>query len=231
MQASSMKLLCNPISYRFPSLFDLFTATGMETFISDLKERQVNKFNQLRREQIRWNQSRSKISDEQHDLIEEINDCLDTRDEQALESAIDKWLENPIPQLPRATLCEVVEFSSSVGNAELYGKLIALIKASDPELYADNLSYFHSLRLELDWRIGKNIDELIEKFESMYKQGLSNEVAMEHATKLSTIMIQDAVERKGESVVIKLKARIEAMCKESGDYQLLFDLWRNLFER
>lgn len=204
----------------------------METFISDLKLRQVNKFNLLRREQIRWNQSKSKISEEQHDLIEEINNCLDTRDEQALENEIDKWLENPTtPQLPRATLCEAVEFSSSVGNAELYEKLIALIKASDPEFHVDNLSYFHSLNLELDWKIGKNIDELIDKFESMYKQGINNVVAMEHATKLSTIMIQDAVERKGESVVIKLKARIEAMCKESGDYQLLFDLWQNLFER
>lgn len=203
----------------------------METFISDLRERETNKFNQLRREQIRWNQSQSKISAEQHDLIEEIYNCLDTRDEEAVESVIDKWLENPIPRLPRATLCEVVEFASSVGNAQLYGKSIALIKASDPELHADNLSYFHSLNLELDWRVGKNTDELIDRFELMYKQSFSIEGARKHATKLSTIMIQDAVERKGESVVIKLKARIEAICEETGDYQLLFDLWRNLFER
>ena len=203
----------------------------MESFISDLTARKVNKFNQLRRESFRRNQSQAKISVRHHDLIEEIYECLDSRDEEALERLTNKWLENPSNQLPRSVLFEMVEFASSMGNTQLFHKLISYTKAFEPELHEENFCYFETLNLELDWRTGRNVDQLIENFEMLYKKSFSDEVTSRHMMKFCSVMIQECVEKKGEAVVLKLKDKIEKMCDESKDYQLLFELWRNLFER
>lgn len=204
----------------------------MEIFISDLTMRKVKEFNQLRSESIRWTQTQVEISEQQHDLIDAIYECLDSRDEEALGSVINKWLvEKPATQLPRSTFCEVVEFSSSMGNTELFHKLISYTKTFEPEFHEENLSYFETLNLELDWRTCGNVDRLIENFESLYKKSLSDEVTTRHMTKFCSVMIQDCVNKKGEAVVLKLKDKIEKICDESKDYQLLFELWRNLFER
>lgn len=203
----------------------------MESFISDLTTREINKFNQLRRESTRRNQSQATISVKQHDLIEEIYDCLDSRDEGALESVIDKWLEKPTIQLPLATLCELVEFSSRTGNTELFHKLIDYSTTFEPYFHKENLSYFQTLNLELDWRTGTNVDQLIENFETLYKKSFSDEVASRHMASCYNVMIKDCVEKKGEAAVLKLTDKIVKMCDESRDYQLLFELWRNLFER
>lgn len=203
----------------------------METFISDLTQRKVNKFNQLRRENIRRNQSQAQINVVQHELIEEIYSCLDERDEEQLEELIDKWLEKPTHRFPRSALCEVLELSSSTGNAELFRKLMTFTQVYDPEFYDENVSYIDALNLELDWRTGQNIDLMIDKFETMYKRSLYDDEMTKHMLRLSSTLIQDCVSKKGESVVIKFKDRFERMCRESKDYQLLFELWRNLFER
>jgi len=201
---------------------------SMETFISELTTRKINKFNKLRGE-IRRNQSQADISVKQRDLFKEIYDCLDSRDEEALESVIDKWLEKPI-QLPLATLCELVEFSSKTGNTKLFHKLIVYTTTFEPDFHKEKLSYFEALNLELDWRTGTNVDQLIENFESLYKKSFSDEVASRHMASCFNAMMKDCVEKKGEAVVLKLKDKIVKMCEESKDYLLLFELWRNLFE-
>lgn len=185
----------------------------------------------MRNEFIRRNQSQTTISKSQHDLIDEIYECLDSYDEDALEILIDKVLKNPTMLLPRSTLCEILEFSSNTGSTELFHKLLAYIKTFEAEFHAFNVCYFEKLNLELDWRTGKNVDQLIGNFETLYKKHLNDKVGSRHMSKFASVMIQDCIEKKCEAVVLKLKDKIEKMCDESDDYQLLFELWRNLFER
>lgn len=90
--------------------------SSMESFISDLTRRKTNKFNQLREENFKRNQSVEITNDEQNDLIEEIRKCLDARDDEELEGLIDrqidKWIDERRFQLPRSIVCEILEYSS-----------------------------------------------------------------------------------------------------------------------
>lgn len=207
---------------------------SMETFISDLKQRRMNKWNQIQKETISRNQSRDEItSGEQNDLIEEIFHCLDTHDEDRLGNVIERWLRRPeiLKGSQLEVLCESLEFATRVGNVGIFRLLLMHLKAHEAEFHKDNVGYFEVLGLELEWRSGQNIDELLEKFALIYKQNISNELMMRQIMKLYSVIIQDTVERKGESAVIKLKHKIEGICVEAKSHQLLFNLWRKLFER
>lgn len=203
----------------------------MEAFISEITTNKINKFNQIKKEINKRNQSHPEISEKQHVLIEEIYRCLDEREETTLESVIDKWLNKQSIQLPISTLCELVEFSSSMGNTELFHRLNSYTKNFEQEFYKENSCYFEALNLELDWKTGRNIDQLIENFEALYRTSISDEVKSKPMMKLFSVMIKDCIAKKGESFVIKLKDKIVKLCNESQDYQLLFELWKNLFER
>lgn len=162
-------------------------------------------------------------------VIDEIYKCLDNRDADELTRVIDSWLENRINKLPRSVISEALKFSSGAGNRELFEKLIDHAKCSD--FYEESSAFIELLNLELDWRTGKNIDQLIEKFDVLYKKSISDEVVTKQLEKLCSLMIRDSVEKKGESVVVKLKEKIEQICGETKDYRLMYDLWRQLFER
>lgn len=211
-------------------LIQFVISDSIESFISDITQRRQEKFNQLRRENTKRNQMEV-TPVEGNDVIDKIHNCLDARDEDELTIVIDSWLEKPANTLPRSVIGNVLAFASSVGNRELFKKLIAHAKHCDSPFYEENFSLIETLYLELDWRTGKNIDQLIEKFELMYKRNISDELLTKRMEKLCSIMIVDCVEKKGESVVVKLKEKLEQMCEESKDYRLLYDLWRNLFER
>lgn len=202
---------------------------SMESFISDLTQRKVNKWNE-RLETLNRNQSQVKIASAvQRELIEEIHNCLDTFDSEELENVIDKSLN---ARLPRSVICEALEFSSSTGNCGLFHKLTGSMKRSDAEFYNRNRIYFETLNLELDLRTnGDNFDELIERFAVIYKESILNETAMKQTMKFYAMMIQDCVDKRGESTTLRLKERIAQLCLNVRNHQLLFELWRKLFER
>jgi hypothetical protein len=207
----------------------------MENFISDLTARKLNKWNELRKEAINRNQSQSveiASSDEQKHLIDEIHSCLDTHDDEMLELLIRKYLHNftGSAALPRIILLEVLEFICREGNKELYQLLINHIKTINSEFYYEHSTYFEVLDLELCWKTGQNVDELLEVFEMKYLEN-SEKSKRILLKKFCLVMINDTISRKGESVVIKLKESIERICEQSRDYQMMFDLWRKLFER
>lgn len=204
----------------------------MEIFISELTQRKANEFNQLRRANLKRNQLEDKIeSDEQSDIIEKIHNCIETRDGAGLELLIDKCLESPKRTLSRSITCELLEFAGRVGRSELFKKLDSQLATHHSKFYEENLKFIEILALEVEWQTGQNIDQLIEKFHFMYKKNISDEVLSIRMRKLCSLMIEDCVEKKGESSVVKLRDKLEKLCDETMDYQLLFDLWRNLFER
>lgn len=164
-------------------------------------------------------------------LIDEIHKCLDSRDDNDLTSLIDNWLGNRRNKLPRSVIYEILEFSSGAGNRLLFEKIIDHARHSDFDFYKESFAFIEPLILELDWRTGKNIDQLIENFAILYKKRTSDEVITKQLEKFCSIMIRDSVEKKGESVVVKLKEKIEQICGETKDYRLMYDLWRQLFER
>lgn len=202
----------------------------METFISDLTQRRTNKWNELRKETetLSRNQSQDEIaSDEQHALIEEIYNCLDSHDDgDELENVIDEWqrkYENP---LPRELLHELFEFTNGVGKLELLRKLVEHIRNFD--VYYDEAIV---RELEYDWKSGKNIDQLIDRFQVLFRDSVADELKMKYIMKFYAIMVKDCVEKRGESVVLRLRDKIEPICIDTKNYRLLFDLWRKLFER
>lgn len=170
-------------------------------------------------------------SAEQHDLIDDIHRGIDLFDEKSLEKIIEAWAEKQSVDLPHAVLCEALEFASSVGNRKLFGKLLALIKTNSSEFYASNLIYFDGIDLELEWKTSTNTDDLLQKFEEFYKKSIANDKNTKLIMRFCSVIIEDCVEKRGESAVIKLKDKIENLCQTSGDYRLLFELWRRLFER
>lgn len=178
---------------------------------------------------------RNQLRFEGNDVIGEIHNCLDMQDEEQLTIIIDSWLETPtVNKLPRSIILELFKFASGAGNLELWKKLIAHAKHFSPEFYQESSAFIAIFNLELDWRTGKNIDQIIEKFELLYTKCISDEVLTKQIDLLEefcSVMIRDSVEKKGESVVVKLKEKLEQMCEKSKDYHLLFDLWKNLFER
>lgn len=204
----------------------------METFISDLTQRRTNKWNELRKETetLSRNQSQDEIaSDEQHALIEEIYNCLDSHDDDGdeLENVIDEWqrkYENP---LPRELLHELFELASGVGKLELFRKLVEHIRNFD--IYHDEAIV---RELEYDWKTGKhNIDQLIDRFLVLFLNSVADELKMKQIMRFYAIMVKDCVEKRGESVVLRLRDKIEPICIDTKNYRLLFDLWRKLFER
>lgn len=205
-------------------------ADSMESFISEITRRSADKFNQLRVANLRRNQSQEEITGEcdgQRELIEEIHNCLDISDEDELENLISKTLGLT---LPRAVICEVLEFASRSGRHEMFHKTLPQL---DANFLKANGNYFELLSLELDWKSGRNIDQLLERFENMHNQScLGEEIKMrEDFRRFCSFIIKDSVAKKGESAVIRLRRTLEKLCEETNDYQLLFDLWRNLFDR
>lgn len=182
---------------------------------------------------MKRNQLEEKIaSDEQSDIIEKIYNCIETRDEAELELVIDKCsLESPKRMLSRSIICELLEFAGRVGSSALFKKLDSQLATLHPKFYEENLKFIEILALEVEWKTGQNIDQLIEKFHFMYKKNISDEVLSSRMRKLSSRMIEDCVGKKGESSVVKLRELLEKLCDETTDYKLLFELWRNLFER
>lgn len=207
-------------------------ADSMESFISEITRRSADKFNQLRVANLRRNQSQDEITDAcdgQSALIEEIHNCLDTSDEDELENLISKWIRLGLT-LPRAVICEVLEFASRSGRHEMFHKTLTQL---DSDFLKANGNYFELLGLELDWKSGRNIDQLLERFEVMHKQScLGDEIKMrQDFRRFCSFIIKDSVAKKGESAVVRLRQTLEKLCKETNDYQLLFDLWKNLFDR
>lgn len=207
-------------------------ADSMESFISEITRRSADKFNQLRVANLRRNRSQDEITDDsdgQSALIEEIHNCLDSSDEDELEDLINKWIRLGLT-LPRAVICEVCEFASRSGRREMFHKTLAQL---DSDFLKANGNYFELLSLELDWKSGRNIDQLLERFEVMHKLScLGDEIKMrQDFRRFCSFIIKDSVAKKGESAVIRLKALLEKLSEETNDYQLLFDLWKNLFDR
>lgn len=205
----------------------------MEDFISELTTRKQSKFNQLRLNIMKRNQSQDEITSvEQNDLIEEILNCCSEMESNSekLESLIDKWIIERPRSLPRSVLDEMLEFSFRDGRHATIHKCLKLIHLADPEYFKENQNYWS---LELDWRKGnvQNIDIFLGKFEVMYEKCINDENRMKQIAEFALVMIKDCVETKGESFVIKLRDKLEKICEHSNDYRLLFDLWRNLYER
>lgn len=207
---------------------------SMENYISELGKRKANKFNKLRSESLS-KQSEDEISrvEEHSELIEEINRCLDDeRDCERIENLIDKWINarrQRCSTLPHSVVCELLELSSRESRHAMFHKLVNLI---DKEFYQKNQNYFELLALELEFRAGRrNIDQILDDFELLFKQSIGDDSQMKQITKFASVIIKECVEKKGESFVIKLRDKLVLMCREGNDYRLLFDLWRNLFER
>jgi hypothetical protein len=205
---------------------------SIESFISDLTQRKSAEFNQLRKENLSRNQSQDeKINAEQADFVEEILDCLGSRDEEELTRVIDVWTAERRHKLPNDVLIEILEFASDSGNTAIFRKITSHVKTNEADFYASNERVFNALSLELDWRAGANVDQLIDRFEAIHQERSGDESFAHHVSRLTQKIINDTLERKGESAVIKLRDRVVKMCEKSQDYQLLFDLWRSLFER
>lgn len=207
----------------------------MENFVNDLTNQKKNRWLQIRKETINSrNQSQEETtSAEQRDLIDNVHRCLDFYDEESLEKLIvDAWAEKHIFLLPHEVLCEVLEFAVSVGNRKLFEKLLVQLKSQYSEFYNKNLIYFNGFELIIESKSNMtNIDEILEKFEAFYKKSIADDNNTKQIMRFCSVIIEDCVEKRGESAMIKLKERIEAMCEDSKDYWLLWELWRRLFER
>lgn len=171
---------------------------------------------------MKRNQLEDKIAtDEQSDIIEKIYNCIETRDGAKLEMVIDKC------SLERSIICELLEFAGKMGRSQLFKKLDSQLATHHPKFYEENLKLIEILALEVEWKTGQNIDQLIEKFHFMYSKNISDEVLCSQMRKLCSRMIEDCVEKKGESSVLRLRDKLE----EINDLTLIFELWQNLFER
>lgn len=224
---------------------------SMENFISELTTRELNKWSELRREAINRNQSQSAVdiasSDEQQRLIDEIHSYLDTCDCSELERLIRRYLHESAARqsaapLPRIVLLEVLEFLCRSGSVECYKSLIAHLRAGNVDFFDEHRTYFEILDLELEWKTaGNTVDDVLTRFKRKYLEfslrhcdesvQSRNKSHKSMLRKLCAVMIDDTIASKGESAAIKLRESIEEICEESRDYQLMFDLWRKLFER
>lgn len=186
----------------------------------------------MRKETINRNQSQDQSgSVAQQHLIEEIYSCIDSHDDEALEIVVDNALRKR-HSLSRSAVCEALEFSCLAGNRKLFDKLHDHIRQSfEASFYEENIDYFSILNLELDLREEKNIDELIDRFEVIYRKSKGNDSLRKQIMKFYSLLTQECVERRSESAVIQLREKITTICDDTQDYQLLFNLWRKLFER
>ena len=210
---------------------------SMESFVNDLTKKKTNRW-LLRKEVINSrSQSQEEITSvEQQDLIDDIHRCLDEQNEIGLEKLIDLWEKKNTIILPYSVSCEALEFSAKLGNSQVFRKLLSHLQIYFSEFYSENSNYFEAVSLELEFKTKTNIDELLNKFEDLYKKSINDERSTKLIMRFCSVIIDNCVNQRGESAeveknVIKLKDKIERICENSRDYRLLFELWRRLFER
>lgn len=126
-------------------------------------------------------------------------------------------------------------------SINFYDKFIKLTQKIDPVYYEENEELFDFLYRFIAWKSNdlKNIDMLINRLSRLYEKstkgdgkGRENNETLIHQLKILThTLIEDVISKHGSSVIVKLRNSFEDISKETRDYEMLYILWRKLFER
>lgn len=207
----------------------------MEKFVRELNEKNSEKWIKLKSlktlkpQPIADMQPLRKIDNQVDNIEYQLIIALEHDDDELVSSLIEKAIADGISP-SRHIIIDLLDYLISNCDSKLVGKLIETIREKDPEFYFKN-QQFAIQKLELRWLDHPNMDEIVEDIGRIYIASQLDENLAAQMTRLIQKILRDAIENKGEASVVKLRQKCEEICEQIKDYQLLYDLWRKLFER
>ena len=119
-----------------------------------------------------------------------------------------------------------------------YDKFLKLVHQLDPIFCEEQGDFLKFLNQIILWKQNdlknQNVDNIIEIFTRLYEESIE-EKKKESMTKnlelLSQTILDFTIKTHGTFVVVKLRNSFEKICEKTSDYELLYTLWRKLFER
>lgn len=130
---------------------------------------------------------------------------------------------------------ECIQHMSSSSNIEFFEKFISLIYKIDPVYHAENEEFLNFLYHFMSWKSNefRNIDMIINRLSSLYEKSLleNNETLNNQMAFLTYRLLEDVIDKHGSGVIVKIRKSFEKICKKTQDHEMLYILWRKLFER
>lgn len=132
---------------------------------------------------------------------------------------------------------QCIQHMSGSGESSInfYEKFIRLAHKIDPVYYEQNEELFEFLYQFILWKSNdlKNIDTIINRLSEMYEKSLreNNETLICQLRFVTQALLDKLIDRHGSGVIVKLRNSFEVICKRTQDYEMLYILWRKLFER
>lgn len=138
-----------------------------------------------------------------------------------------KWINFRNDSLEYIMCCNKNECS-----IKFYDNFIRLVHKIDPNFYDSNIELFQFLHLWTNNDL-RDIDMIINRLSRLYEMSTNenNETLKNHLKILTETFILKVIDKHGSGIVIKLRNSFEVICKRTRDYELLYILWVNLFER
>lgn len=119
-----------------------------------------------------------------------------------------------------------------------YDKFFKLVHQIDPIYYEEQNDFLKFLNQIILWKKNdlknQNVDKIIEIFSRLYEKSIeekNNESMTQNLGVLSQTILDFSIKTHGTCVVVKLRNSFEKICEKTSDYELLYTLWRKLFER
>lgn len=108
-------------------------------------------------------------------------------------------------------------------------EFIKLINKYDHSFVKDNDQFLDFLTNWRDKR--KNLESLVETICGLHLQYTSSNSLSIYIRLLTENLLDDRLSEHGSSLVIMLTKSFKHVCKETSDYEILFILWKKLFQR
>lgn len=124
---------------------------------------------------------------------------------------------------------------SETCSVNFYDKFIKLVQKLDPIYYDEQGELFQFLNQIILWKRDdlKNIDIIINRFSRLYVKchEENNETMIHYLRFLTQTLLKFVIDKHGSSAIIKFRNSFEKICEKTHDYELMYILWRKLFER
>ncbi|KAG5673810.1 hypothetical protein PVAND_003826 [Polypedilum vanderplanki] len=117
------------------------------------------------------------------------------------------------------------------GSKRFSQEFVKILNTYDYKFVKDNEKLISFLTCHLyHWRSKKqNLDLFIESLCDLYKHYYSSQMSQQIYFTTKTIL-REILATYGSSAVVKIAESFKCVCVETNDYELLFILWRELFE-
>jgi hypothetical protein len=126
--------------------------------------------------------------------------------------------------------------NSEKTSVEFCDILFALILKYDPDYYCQHEDFLHFLHLYSSARSDmKNVDIIINRLSKLHEKYATkedrNETVIHHLMFITHQLINNVIEKHGSGLMVNMKNTFSEISIRSGDFEILFILWRKLFER